>query len=345
MFSVNIESVSKELQTALQEKINQKTKPLGSLGQLEHLALQIGLIQNTLKPRLNAPHALIFAADHGLADLGLSLYPAEVTAQMVHNFVGGGAAINVFCKANGLELLVVDAGVRADLSTLGGIVHQKIANGTRCALYEPAMSQEECEQALIRGADLVEDIAQKRCNVIAFGEMGIGNTSSAALLMQCLTKIPLALCIGRGTGLDDAGLQHKIAILGQILENYTKDAHALETLANVGGFEIAQMVGAMLKAAEMRMIIVVDGFICTAALLVAHALAPQILDYCVFAHCSDESGHIHALNFLGAKPLLKLGLRLGEGSGAALAYPLLVAAVAFLNNMASFASAGVSKAQ
>ncbi|MFC6226073.1 nicotinate-nucleotide--dimethylbenzimidazole phosphoribosyltransferase [Hymenobacter artigasi] len=331
------------LSASIQHKIDTKTKPLGALGQLEALAHQIALVQQTLTPTLLRPHVLVFAADHGITQAGVSQYPPEVTHQMVRNFAGGGAAINVFCRQNGLGLTIVDAGVRGSFADLPAVRDEKIAEGTRNFLYEPAMSAAQCADALQRGARLVDELHGGGANVLGVGEMGIGNTSAAAVLMHRLTGRPLAECVGRGTGLDAAGLARKLDTLTQAVTAHPGvGTEPLAVLATFGGFEIAQMCGALLRAAEHRMLLLIDGFIATAALLVAARLGPAVLDYCVFCHESGEQGHRLLLAELGGTPLLRLGLRLGEGTGAALAYPLVQAAVSFLNEMASFESAGVS---
>ena len=331
------------LSAAIQHKIDTKTKPLGALGQLETLALQIALAQQTLTPELRRPHLLVFAADHGIAQAGVSQYPPEVTHQMVRNFAGGGAAINVFCRQNGLGLTIVDAGVRGSFADLPAVRDEKIAEGTRNYAHEPAMTAAQCADALQRGARLVDELQAAGCNVLGLGEMGIGNTSSAAVLMHRLTGRPLAECVGRGTGLDVVGLARKLDTLTRAVAAHPSVGTApLDVLATFGGFEIAQMCGALLRAAEHGMLLLIDGFIATAALLVAARLAPAVLPYCVFCHESDEQGHRLLLAELGGQPLLRLGLRLGEGTGAALAYPLVQAAVGFLTEMASFESAGVS---
>ncbi len=335
---------------ALRAKIDRKTKPLGALGQLEELALQIGLIQQTLSPALNAPHVAVFAGDHGAAKAGVSAYPQDVTWQMVENFLAGGAAINVFARSNGLGLTVVDAGVAHDFGTGRGgdgvaFVSAKIAPGTANYLEGPAMTPAQRDEALAAGAAVIADLAARGCNVVGFGEMGIGNTASASLITHCLTGTPLAECIGRGTGLDDAGLARKQALLATALERHRLAGGGdapLEVLAAFGGFEIVQMAGAMLAAAARRMVVLVDGFIVGSAALAAIRLEPALRDYCVFCHCSAEPGHAAQLAALNARPLIDLGLRLGEGTGAALAWPMVKAAVAFLNDMASFESAGVS---
>jgi nicotinate-nucleotide--dimethylbenzimidazole phosphoribosyltransferase len=292
------------------------------------------------------PSILIFAGDHGIVAAGVSAYPQTVTAQMVANFLAGGAAISVFAKQHGLKLLVVDAGVNADLLPHPQLINAKIAKGTQNFLTQSAMSQAECLQAIQTGADLVNQQHTLGCNCIGFGEMGIGNTSAAALLMHTLTGLPLAQCVGRGTGLNDEQLAHKVAVLQQALEKNVgwgreRTPTALHALTTFGGFEIAMMVGAYLQAAQHGMIILVDGFIASSALLVASCLYPAVLDYCVFSHVSNEQGHQALLKHFNATALLNLNLRLGEGSGIALAYPLLQSAVLFLNEMASFAEAGV----
>ncbi|HMV64028.1 MAG TPA: nicotinate-nucleotide--dimethylbenzimidazole phosphoribosyltransferase [Rhodocyclaceae bacterium] len=330
------------LAPALQQRIDTKTKPLGALGRLEALALQIGLIQQTLEPELRQPHVMVFAGDHGAARAGVSAYPQDVTWQMVENFLAGGAAINVFARQAGMGLSVVDAGVAHDFGPRPGLIAAKVAPGTANYLEAPAMDAAQRNAALAHGRELALGLAGTGCNVVGFGEMGIGNTAAASLLTHCLTGADLATVIGRGTGLDDAGLARKRELLAHAVARGGRPADPLEALAQYGGFEIAMMAGAMLGAAEARMVLLIDGFIVTSALLVAHALAPAVLDYCVFAHRSQEPGHAVQFDHLGAEPLVQLDLRLGEGTGAALAYPLVQAAVNFLNEMASFESAGVS---
>lgn len=329
-----------ELAKRLQHVIDHKTKPLGSLGRLEALAMQLGLILNTDQPRLQQPQMVVFAGDHGLAARGVSAYPSDVTWQMVENFLAGGAAVSVLARQHGLALTVVDAGVAKDIAPRAGLQIRKMAYGTADASQGPAMTADQCLSAMAAGADLIKGLPG---NAVLFGEMGIGNTSSAALLMARLTGLPLDQCVGRGTGLDDAGVQRKLAVLQQALQANANAAQPLDALAALGGFEIAMMCGAMLEAAAQKRVVVVDGFISSSAALVAHAMQPDMLSCCVFAHQSDESGHARMLNHLGVQPLLHLGLRLGEGSGAALAWPLLESACAILRDMASFESAGVSQ--
>jgi nicotinate-nucleotide--dimethylbenzimidazole phosphoribosyltransferase len=323
----------------LQLRLDQKTKPLGSLGRLEALALQIGLVQRTEQPMLTEPQLLVFAGDHGLAARGVSAYPADVTWQMVENFLAGGAAVSVLAQQHGLALTVVDAGVRHAFAPRAGLLDRKIASGTADSSTGPAMTADQCSAAIEAGRGVVRGLPG---NAVLLGEMGIANTSSASLLMAALTGIELGRCIGRGTGLDDDGLATKRRVLGEVLQRHVDATAPLTALAALGGFEIAMLVGAALEAAHLRRIIVVDGFISSAALLVASRLQPAVLDYCVFAHRSADAGHGLLLGQLGAEPLLDLGLRLGEGSGAALAWPLIASAVRLLERMASFESAGVS---
>jgi nicotinate-nucleotide--dimethylbenzimidazole phosphoribosyltransferase len=340
-----VQGLDRHATADIQRCIDQKTKPVGSLGRLEGLALQLALIQDTPQPQLRAPHMLVCAGDHGAAQAGVSAYPQEVTWQMVDNFLSGGAAINAFARANGLELVVVDAGVAHDFGVRERLIDAKVAWGTASYIEGAAMTASQCAQAMAHGAAVVKRIAQTGCNVLGLGEMGIGNTASASLITHALTGAPLHTVVGRGTGLDDTGLSRKKALLEQalsIFEGPHDDAQAV--LARFGGFEMAMLTGAMIAAAHRRMVLVIDGFIVTAALLVAHRLQPAVLDYCVFAHCSNEAGHRVQLDYLHADPLLNLALRLGEGTGAALALPLLQAACVFMREMASFDSAGVSAA-
>lgn len=329
------------LANRLQHLLDHKTKPLGSLGRLEDLALQLGLILGTEAPQLRQPQMIVFAGDHGLAAQGVSLYPSDVTWQMVENFLTGGAAVSVLARQHGLALTVVDAGVAHDFAPRPGLQLRKVAPGTQDASQGPAMSSAQCQAALDQGAEVVRGLPG---NAVLLGEMGIGNTSSAALLMARLTGLPIDQCVGRGTGLDDAGVQRKLAVLRQVLARHEQAIEPLQALSAMGGFEIAMMVGAVLEAAAQNRVIVVDGFIASSAVLVVQALQPLVLQRCVFAHQSDEQGHARMLSHLKAQPLLNLGLRLGEGSGAALAWPLLESSCRILAEMASFESAGVSTA-
>ncbi len=329
------------LSHTLQHILDSKTKPVGSLGRIEGLALQLGLILGSTQPELHQPQMVVFAGDHGLAARGVSAYPSDVTWQMVENFLAGGAAVSVLARQHGLALTVVDAGVAKEIAPREGLQQRKVAPGTADCSTGPAMSAAQCDQALAAGAEVVRGLPG---NALLLGEMGIGNTSSAALLMARLMHLPLSLCVGRGTGLDEAGVVRKLKVLQEALDVNGDARTPLAALAAFGGFEVAMMCGAVLEAAAQRRVIVVDGFIATSAVLVAHALQPLVLQRCVFAHQSDENGHARMLAHMGAQPLLHLGLRLGEGSGAALAWPLLPSACAILRDMASFGSAGVSEA-
>ncbi len=333
------------LAARLQSRIDGKTKPLGALGRLEALALRLGLILGTETPELHAPQMLVCAADHGLAARGVSAYPSDVTWQMVENFLAGGAAVSVLARQHGLALTVADCGVAREVPARAAapgaprLVHCRVAAGTQDASGGPAMSAAQCAQALQNGRDIVRGLPG---NVLLLGEMGIGNTSVASLLLARLAGVPLAECTGAGTGLDAAGIARKQAVLEQALAANQGATGPLDALAALGGFEVATLAGAVLQAASERRVIVVDGFITSAAVLVAARLAPAVPERCVFSHRSGERGHARMLEELRAEPLLDLGLRLGEGSGAALAWPLLESACRVLREMASFASAGVA---
>jgi nicotinate-nucleotide--dimethylbenzimidazole phosphoribosyltransferase len=338
------------LTQALQHKLDHKTKPRGSLGRLEALARQIGEILDSESPALTEPQLVVFAADHGLVRRGVSAYPSDVSWQMVENFLAGGAAVSVFSRANQIALTVVDCGVKHDFlegfpagSTRAGLRVCKVEGaeqGTADSSEQPAMTLAQCRQAMQNGVDLVKTLPG---NALLLGEMGIGNTSAASLLLARLGGLDIDVCTGAGTGLDFEAVQRKTTILREVLARHSEAKAPLDALAAFGGFEIATMVGAVLQAANERRVIVVDGFIASSAVLVAHALQPLVLQRCVFAHRSGERGHEFMLQYLGVQALLDLGLRLGEGSGAALAWPLLLAACAMLREMASFESAGVSE--
>lgn len=316
-------------------------KPLGALGRLEPLAVHVCAMQGTLQPQINSPVAIVFAADHGVADRGVSAYPRAVTAQMVKNFLAGGAAISVLARLQAMDLWVVDAGVDGDCGTHPRLVNAKVRGGTRDFVSESAMTAQECRAALLAGKRILEQVAAADSNAVVPGEMGIGNTAASALLMQRLTGLPLAECVGRGTGLDDAGLERKRAALASASRRVSR-SEPLELLAEFGGYEIAMLVGALLAAAARRMLIVVDGFTVTVAVALAARLDRGVLDYCVFGHCSAEHAHRALLRHLEAQPLLDLGMRLGEGTGAATALSVVRVAIALFNDMATFESAGVS---
>jgi len=351
MRTFHINSPSEDILPALQNAIDQKTKPLGSLGRLEEIAIQCGYIQQTFSPEIRHPHIIVFAGDHGIASTGLiNPYPQEVTRQMVQNFLNGGAAINVLCRSNRISLKVVNAGVCdgpqwTDPNDL--LINRPIAPGTVNYLEEAAMTQDQLNTAIETGAAIVNELYQQGCNTIGFGEMGIGNTSSASLIMHALTQHPLEICVGKGTGANETFLIQKTETLKRVAAFHKLVEHRdspAEVLRRVGGFEVAMMTGAFLAAAENQMLFIVDGFITTAAYLVAQRLYPESGKFALFAHCSAEKGHELLLKELDAVPLLRLNMRLGEGTGAALSIPLIRSAVAILNEMASFSSAGVSTA-
>ena len=332
--------LNSNLGTKLQSKLDNKTKPLRSLGRLEDVALRIGLILDNENPELIKPQMLVCAADHGLTAEGISAYPSDVTWQMVENFLAGGAAVSVLSKQNNISLNVVDCGVRHDFAPREGLLIQKVSKGTKNALQGPAMSNEECQQAINNGMSIVRELEG---NAVLIGEMGIGNSSAAAMLLARLTDNDISSCAGSGTGMFGDDLEKKTSILKQVLEKHKEAKEPLDALAAFGGLEVATLTGAVIQAASERRVIVVDGFIASSAVLVASRLRSKVLDYCIFSHRSDEQGHSLMLDVMNAEPLLDLKLRLGEGSGAALAWPLLMSACKILREMASFEAAGVSR--
>lgn len=396
------------MRNLLQHKIDNLNKPKGSLGRLESLALQVGLIQQTLTPTLNHPCHILFGADHGIEREGVSVSPREVTWQQMINFGRGGGGVNMFCRQHGFKLRVVDVGVDYDFSPSEHphIIDRKIGYGTRNFLYEPAMTADEYERAISIGADLVDECYKEGCNVICFGEMGIGNTSPSSIWMHLLADIPLAQCIGAGSGLNSEGMRHKYDVLSKAVKKFNtqelknlnaqeltnlqtqelknlntqeltnsqtqklknlnilelknlqtqklKNLNTLELknsqtyklknlLTYFGGYEMVAALGGMMRAADHRMIILVDGFIMSACMLAASKLRPEILEFAIFGHCGDESGHRLMLNAMNAEPLLSLGLRLGEGTGAICAYPILQSAVNMINEMDNFDHAEITK--
>ena len=420
------------MRNLLQHKIDNLNKPKGSLGRLESLALQVGLIQQTLTPTLNHPCHILFGADHGIEREGVSVSPREVTWQQMINFGRGGGGVNMFCRQHGFKLRVVDVGVDYDFSPSEHphIIDRKIGYGTRNFLYEPAMTADEYERTISIGADLVDECYNEGCNVICFGEMGIGNTSPSSIWMHLLADIPLSQCIGAGSGLNSEGMRHKYDVLSRAVEKFKtqeltnsqtqkltnlntqelknsetqklKNSNAQELknsktqkltnsntqeltnsqtqklknlnilelknlqtqklknlnaqelknlqtyklknlLTYFGGFEMVAALGGMMRAADHRMIILVDGFIMSACMLAASKLRPETLEFAIFGHCGDESGHRLMLNAMNAEPLLSLGLRLGEGTGAICAYPILQSAVNMINEMDNFDHAEITK--
>jgi nicotinate-nucleotide--dimethylbenzimidazole phosphoribosyltransferase len=336
-----IEAPDEALRPAIQAKIDNLNKPKGSLGRLEELAMQVCLIQQTLEPSLAHPCHLLLGGDHGIEREGVSVSPREVTWQQMINFTRGGGGVNMFCRQHGFKLRIVDVGVDYDFKDIEGIIDRKIARGTKDFLYEPAMSKGEFDQAIQVGSDLVDDCVAEGCRVLSIGEMGIGNTSPSSIWMHLFGNIPLDECIGAGAGLDTPGIRHKREVLAKAVANYSQFLSS--PLIYFGGFEMIAAIGAMLRAAECHLIILIDGFIMTACALAAIRLYPASQDYMVFTHCGDESGHKRMLDIVGAKPLLHLGLRLGEGTGALCAYPIVDSAVRMMNEMNNFDNAKITK--
>ena len=343
MKTFDIKPTDKSLQSAILQKIDNLNKPKGSLGRLEELALQICLIQQTLEPSLAHPCHLLFGGDHGIEREGVSVSPREVTWQQMINFTRGGGGVNMFCRQHGFKLRIVDVGVDYDLSSISGIINRKIARGTKNFLYEPAMSEEEFNQAIQIGSDLVDDCISEGCKVLSIGEMGIANTSPSSIWMHLFGNIPLEDCIGAGAGLDTPGIRHKYEILSKAVEHFSLLTPRSSLLSYFGGYEMIAAIGAMLRAAEKHLVILVDGFIMTACALAAIRLYPDSQDYMIFTHCGDESGHKMMLDIIDAKPLLHLGLRLGEGTGALCAFPIIDSAVRMINEMNNFDNAKITK--
>ena len=345
-----IQKLKTNLTPAIQDKIDNLNKPKGSLGRLESLAMQICLIQETLSPKLSHPCHILFGSDHGIEREGVSFTPREVTWQQMINYGKGGGGVNMFCNQHGFKLRVVDVGVDYDFSgpEASHIIPRKIAYGTRNFLHESAMTEEEWLKALSIGAEQVDECHNEGCNIISFGEMGIGNTSPSSVLMHLFLDIPLVECVGAGSGLAADGIRHKYEVLQASVDNFK----ANNNLGNLSasdithyfvGYEMAAAIGGMLRAAENRMIILVDGFIMTACILAASRICSEVMDYAVFGHCGDEGGHKHMLDAMNAEPLLHLGLRLGEGTGALCAYPIVQSAVNMINEMDNWAHAKVTK--
>ena len=326
---------------AVQQKIDNLNKPKGSLGRLEELAMQLCLVQQTLSPRLSHPCHLLLGGDHGIEREGVSVSPREVTWQQMINFTHGGGGVNMFCRQHGFKLHIVDVGVDYDLSGVPGIINHKIARGTRNFRYEAAMSDDEFNRTLEVGISLVDACHSEGCNVVSIGEMGIANTSPSSIWMHRFCNIPLQDCIGAGAGLDNAGIRHKYEILSEADANCPATSVA-DVIRYFGGFEMVAAIGAMLRAAELHLIILVDGFIMTACALAATRLYPAAQDYMIFTHCGDESGHRRMLDSMGARALLSLGLRLGEGTGALCAFPIVDSACRMINEMNNFKDAEIT---
>lgn len=341
-----IKNTDKSISDKIQHKIDFLNKPIGSLGRLESLAKQICLIQHTDEPKLCCPSHIVFGADHGVSDMHVSVSPKDVTWQMMINFTRGGAAVNMFCRQHNFRLHIVDMGVDYDLSQYKDIINRKVARGTKNYFYEDAMSEEEFDKAINAGIEMVDRCHADGCNIICIGEMGISNTSSSSLWMSLLGNICIDECVGVGAGLNNEGMMCKLEVLRHSIERFFKEHHSYTTkdvMRCLGGFEMVAATGAMLRAAELQMIVMVDGFIMSACMLAASKLYPATLDYAVFGHCGDESGHKHMLELMNAEPLLHMGFRLGEGTGALCAYPLIDSAVRMINEMGNFDNANITK--
>lgn len=339
---ISIPAVDNALSERVTSAIDLKTKPPGSLGRIEALAHRMAVAQNTDAPAADPARLLLFAADHGIVEEGVSAWPQDVTAQMVLNFLAGGAAANAFAGACGADITVIDAGLAQPLPDHEALVKSGIRNGTRNAAREDALAAQELDDALLFGADLAIRHAENGTRVIALGDMGIGNTSSATLLAHAIDGLDLTDLTGPGAGLDANGVAHKLSVLERAAARHTLPLSPHDALCAYGGLEIAGMAGAVIGAASRRAVALVDGFISTAAALCAMRARPEVEPYVVFSHRSEEPGHRLMLDALQVQPLLDLDLRLGEGSGALLALPLLRAAAAMLNEMATFESAGVA---
>lgn len=346
-FLPEIPPLNSSMAAAARARQRELTKPAGSLGQLEELSIQLAAITGSLRPALARKCIIVMAADHGVTREGVSAYPADVTPQMVLNFLNGGAAINVLARQAGARVVVVDVGVASEIApergSIAGLVRCKVARGTQNMAAGPAMTREQAEQAIQAGMDVVQAEIEAGLDLVATGDMEIGNTTPSSAITAVFCGLPVAQVTGRGTGVDDAGLARKVAIIERALEiNRPDPRDALDVLCKVGGLEIAGLAGVMLGAAARRVPVVVDGFISGAAALIAAELAPAVKPYLIAAHQSMETGHRALLAHLGLRPLLNLDLRLGEGTGAVLAFNLIEAAVRILNEMATFAEAGVS---
>lgn len=363
----NIKRPDEKLRQKILEKIDNLNKPKGSLGMLEELALQICLVQQTLTPKLSHPCHLLLGGDHGIEREGVSKSPREVTWQQMINFTKGGGGVNMFCRQHHFDLKIVDVGVDHDLSSFSAIRDCKIAPGTENFLYGPAMTEFQYVEAMETGRDLVDECVDEGCNILCIGEMGIANTSPSSIWMSLMENIPLEDCIGAGSGLAGKEIEHKKAVLERAVSNFRKTLQdncieEPETLTGIsaeysdgtaeyldyiiryfGGFEMVTAIGAMLRAAERSILVMVDGFIMTACALAATRLYPESQDFMIFGHCGDESGHKTMLEKMGAQPILSLGLKLGEGTGALCSYPIIESAVRMINEMNNFQNARITK--
>src|SRR5574344_257477 len=347
MKKFKITKLNESIREVIQQKIDNLNKPKGSMGRLESLAMQICLIQQRTNPTLHHPCHLLLGADHGIEREGVSVSPREIPWQQMITFTRGGGGVNMFCRQHGFKLRIVDVGVDYDLAMYPDIINRKIANGTANFLYEPAMSIEQYQQALNVGAEMADACFNDGSDIICIGEMGIANTSPSSIWMSIFGNIPLEECVGAGAGLNNEGIRHKYEILNKAVENFKSSSvdcsNAEEIIRYFGGFEMVAAIGAMLRAAECHLVIMVDGFIMTACALAASRLYPEIVDYMVFGHSGDEGGHARMLGLLNAKPLLSLGLRLGEGTGALCSFPIIDSAVRMINEMNNFQNANITK--
>lgn len=340
--NIEIKSIeNKSLEDTLRYNIDHKTKPLGALGQLERMALQLGLIQQTTAPELRNPVILTVAADHDIIDEGFASAPKEVSWQQVLNFLSGGGAIGAMCAEVGIKLKVLDVGVDYDFEEHPDLLRMKVRKGTRNFLHEAAMTKDELHRAMNNGRKAVRQIAETGTNVIGFGEMGIGNTTPSSALLSVYCGISVEESTGFGAGINDRLLNLKIETIKKAIKKHGIADCPLENLRRFGGLEIAAIAGGMLEAAHCRMSILVDGFITTAAFLAAYKTNPLVKEYAFFAHSSKEKGHIAMLDYIDSDPILNLDLRLGEGTGAAMAFPILKCSLAMLNNMTSFSETKV----
>lgn len=342
MRKFNIAEPSQAMRDEIQDKIDNLNKPKGSLGMLEDLAMQICLAQQTLNPTLQHPCHLLMGGDHGIEREGVSVSPRAVTWQQMINFNHGGGGVNIFCRQHGFHLRIIDMGVDYDLSVHSSIINRKIDWGTRNFLHEAAMSKEQFSQAIDAGATLTDDCHDEGCNILCIGEMGIGNTSPSSIWMSIFGNIALDECIGAGSGLNDTGIIHKQKILHEAVNNADCKTDE-DVIRYFGGFEMVGAIGAMMRAAELGMMIMVDGFIMSACMLAASRIYPRILNYAIFGHCGDEDGHRRMLQLMNARPLLNLKLRLGEGTGALCAYPIIESAIHMINEMNNFKDANIDK--
>ena len=347
MRKFDIQKPDESLREAIAQKIDNLNKPKGSLGRLESLAMQMAMIQQTLSPTLRHPCHLLLGGDHGIEREGVSLSPRDVTWQQMINFTRGGGGVNMFCRQHGFDLKIVDMGVDYDLSAYPTIIDRKIARGTDNFLYRPAMNESQFHQAIDTGAELVDECRRVGADIICIGEMGIANTSPSSIWMSLWGNIPLQECIGAGSGLNDEGIARKCAILQRAVDNFLaagNDPDDPETVIRYfAGYEMAGAIGAMLRAAELKMAVMVDGFIMSACMLAASRLYPDVLRYAIFGHCGDEVGHRHMLALMDAQPLLSLNLRLGEGTGALCAFPIIDSAVRMINELNNFQNAQITK--